>query len=171
MLRKLRVAPIPCYGSEMGIEGPDHNTDVRFREEQRVRQLWIWLLTLPLSIGLIGIFVWTMVEQLGRGRPVGSQPMSDVMLVIMGPLFILLGVGLLWLTVVACLVTEVRDDGIYIRFYPFHRDFQGYLWEDIESFEARTYKPVMEYGGWGIRIIVRQTLGGACAQNSANKPA
>ena len=113
--------------------------------------MWIWLLTLPLCVGLIGFFVWAIVEQLVWGRPVGNQPMSDLMLMILGPLFILLSVGLLWMMLVARLVTEVRDDGIYIRFYPFHRNFHGFLWEDIESFEARTYRPILEYGGWGIK--------------------
>jgi hypothetical protein len=125
---------------------------VRFREAQRFRQVWIWLLTLPLCVGGIGFFAWAMVEQLVRGRPVGNQPMPDLMLMIMGPLFILLMAGLLWMMWVSGLVTEVRDDGIYIRFYPFHRGFQGFLWEEIDSFEALTYRPIMEYGGWGIRF-------------------
>jgi hypothetical protein len=125
---------------------------VRFREEQRFRQMWIWLLILPLCLGGLGFFGWAMVEQLIRGRPVGSQPMSDLMLMIMGPLFILLLAGLLWMMWAARLVTEVRNDGIHIRFFPFHRGFHGFLWEEIESFEARTYRPVLEYGGWGIRL-------------------
>jgi hypothetical protein len=124
---------------------------IRFREEQRFRQVWIWLLTLPVCVGLIGFFCWAIVEQLVLGRPVGSQPMPNFMLLIIGPLFIMLAAGLLWMMVVACLVTEVRDDGIYIRFYPFHRVFHGFLWDEIESFEARTYRPVLDYGGWGIR--------------------
>jgi len=125
---------------------------VRFREEQRFRQRWIWLLILPLCVGLIGFFAWAMVEQLVRGRPVGNQPMSDLMLMIIGPLLMLLMAGLLWLMWAARLVTEVRDDGIYIRFYPFHRGFLGFLWEEIESFEACSYRPVLDHGGWGIRF-------------------
>ena len=101
---------------------------------------------------MIGFFAWAMVEQLVRGRPVGNQPMPDLMLLIVGPLFMLLMAGLLWLMAAARLVTEVRNDGIYIRFVPFHRDFHGFLWEEIESFEVRTYRPVLEYGGWGIRF-------------------
>ncbi len=125
---------------------------IRFREEQRFRQVWIWLLTLPLCVGGIGFFGWVMVEQLVRGRAVGNQPMPDLMLMIMGPLFILFLAGLLWLMWVARLLTEVRNDGIYIRFFPFHRSFHGFLWEEIDSFEACTYRPIMEYGGWGIRF-------------------
>ncbi len=136
----------------MGKVSPSLPQPIRFREEQRFRQIWIWLLIPPLCVGLIGFFAWTMVEQLVRGRPVGNQPTSDLALMIIGPLFILLMAGLLWLMWVARLVTEVRDDGIYIRFYPFHRGFHGFHWEEIESFEARTYRPVRDYGGWGIRF-------------------
>lgn len=125
---------------------------VRFREVQRFRQVWIWLVTLPLCVGIIGFFCWAMVEQLVRGRPVGGQPMPDLMLMIVGPLFILLMAGMIWLMWAARLVSEVRDDGIYIQFYPFHRDFHGFLWEEVDSFEARTYRPIIEYGGWGIRF-------------------
>ena len=98
-----------------------------------------------MSIGGGGFFAWAMVEQLVQGRPIGNQPMPDLMLMITGSLFILLMVGLLWLMWVICLVTEVRDDGIYIRFYPLHRGFRDFLWEEIESFETRTYKPILEY--------------------------
>lgn len=128
---------------------------VRFREEQRFRQAWIWALTLPVCVGVIGFFGWAMVEQLVRDRPVGNQPMPDLMLMIVGPLFILLMAGILWIMWVARLVTEVRDDGIYIRFFPFHRGFAGFLWKEIESFEALTYRPVRDYGGWGIRFSSR----------------
>lgn len=122
------------------------------REEQRFRQVWIWLLIVPLCVGSIGFFSWAMVEQLVRGRTVGNHPMPDLMLMITVPLITLLMAGLLWLMWVARLVTEVRDDGIYIRFYPFHRRFHGFRWHEIESFEVRTYRPVLEYGGWGIRF-------------------
>lgn len=114
--------------------------------------MWIWLLILPLCVGGIGFFAWAMVEQIVKGRPVGNQPLPDLMLMILGPLFILLMAGLLWLMWVARLVTEVRDDGIYIRFYPLHRGFHGFLWEEIGSFEACTYRPILGYGGWGIRL-------------------
>jgi hypothetical protein len=113
--------------------------------------VWIWALILPLCVGMGGFFAWAMVEQLVRGRPVGNQPMPDLMLMILGPLFILFSAGLLWLMWAARLVTEVRDDGIYIRFHPFQRGFRGFLWEEVESFEACTYRPILEYGGWGIR--------------------
>jgi len=52
------------------------------------------------------------------------------------------------------LITEVRKDGIHLRFFPFHRKFKSYYYSDIESYEAREYKPIREYGGWGIRFVI-----------------
>jgi hypothetical protein len=49
------------------------------------------------------------------------------------------------------LTTEVRNDGLYIRFFPFHLSFHRIAPEDIKEFEARTYRPLRDYGGWGIR--------------------
>ena len=49
------------------------------------------------------------------------------------------------------LATEVRNDGIYYRFFPFHRSFRKIAAEDIISYEIRNYSPIKEYGGWGIR--------------------
>jgi hypothetical protein len=46
--------------------------------------------------------------------------------------------------------TEVRDDGLYARFFPLTRQHR-FSWSDIRSCEARTYRPLLEYGGWGVR--------------------
>jgi len=49
------------------------------------------------------------------------------------------------------LTTEVRRDGIYIRFSPLHRSFRKIPLVDLMRHEVRTYSPIREYGGWGIR--------------------
>jgi hypothetical protein len=49
------------------------------------------------------------------------------------------------------LITEVRDDGLYIRFAPLHRSFRRVSWTAIDSVEATRYRPLREHGGWGIR--------------------
>jgi hypothetical protein len=49
------------------------------------------------------------------------------------------------------LETEVRTDGLYVRFYPLHIGFKKFTREELAEFYFRTYKPIREYGGWGIR--------------------
>ncbi len=52
----------------------------------------------------------------------------------------------------AKLQTIVRSDGLYVRFFPFHIKFKRFVFEDIGQYFAREYKPLMEYGGWGIKF-------------------
>ncbi len=49
------------------------------------------------------------------------------------------------------LETEVRRDGLYVRYYPFHIQFKKFGADDLSEYYARKYRPIWEYGGWGIR--------------------
>ena len=40
---------------------------------------------------------------------------------------------------------------MYVRFFPFHINFKKFAFEDISEYYAREYRPLLEYGGWGIR--------------------
>lgn len=48
--------------------------------------------------------------------------------------------------------TRIKADGIYVRFAPFHRKHQFYSWEQIHAAYVREYNPLLEYGGWGMRL-------------------
>lgn len=47
------------------------------------------------------------------------------------------------------LVTEIRDDVLSVRLTPLPERRIPVV--DITSAEPRTYRPILEYGGWGIR--------------------
>ena len=49
------------------------------------------------------------------------------------------------------MVTQIRTDGIYIRFSPFQPSFKKYYWDNIEELYIRKYDALKEYYGWGIR--------------------
>ncbi len=53
------------------------------------------------------------------------------------------------------LQTEVRPDGLYVRYFPFHIHFKRFGPEGLNEYYARQYKPILEYGGWGIRYSLR----------------
>jgi hypothetical protein len=125
------------------------NETKNFCEVQQFRQTWVWVLVLPISLFLIVLFGYGMVKQLIFGHPWGSKPMSDTALAIIGPLWVLFAVGLAYLFYSMKLVTEVRSDGLYIRFFPLTH--QRITFEDITRYEVRTYNPIREFGGWGIR--------------------
>jgi hypothetical protein len=115
-----------------------------YRETQHFRQLWLWALVLFISL----LSLYGLVQQIFLGIPFGSNPAPDTVLVIIAVIFGLMLPIFLYKT---NLTTEVRNDGLYIRFFPFHLSFHRIAPEDIKEFEARTYRPLRDYGGWGIR--------------------
>ena len=88
------------------------------------------------------------MQQVVFGKPFGNNPAPDIVLVIITIIF---GLGFPALFYMVNLTTEVHNDGLYFRFYPFHLSFQKIEPDDIKIFEVRTYSPIREYGGWGIR--------------------
>ena len=59
------------------------------------------------------------------------------------------------------LETEVRSDHLRVRLFPFHIRHREIAAEDLSECYARTYKPIREYGGWGIRYSFRKGIGRA----------
>jgi len=116
---------------------------------QGFRQWWLWLLLLATAVGTIGVFGYGIYVQVIQGTPWGENPMSDGGLIITAVATTLLTVGMAALLLSARLITEVRSDGLHIRFFPMRSKVIPY--ESIASYQARTYHPVREYGGWGIR--------------------
>ena len=52
---------------------------------------------------------------------------------------------------VARLETEVREGDIFVRFFPFHLKPKRLPTRGLSECATRTYAPLREYGGWGIR--------------------
>jgi hypothetical protein len=115
-----------------------------YRETQYFRQPWIWALVLCISL----ISIYGAVQQLILGKPFGSNPAPDTVMVIIA---VIIGLGLPAFMFMTNLKTEVLEDGLHIRFFPIHLSFHKIAIEDIKEFQARTYSPIKEYGGWGIR--------------------
>lgn len=121
------------------------NNEVYFHEVQRFGQWWVWLIVL----GIAAFQWWVCWEQLIMGRPFGDNPMPNGLLIAFCVVF---GIGLPWLFLAAKLVAEVRGDGVFLRFFPFHFGTIRIPLSDVVSFSAGKYSPLADYGGWGIRI-------------------
>ena len=121
------------------------NQQIHYKEVQRPNQIWIWAIVLG-----IAILMWIgFIRQVVMGIPFGSHPGSDMEVII---LWIIFGIAfpivmLGWLR----LITEVRDDGVYVRFVPFHLTPRVFLYKDITHYESLNYRPLRRFGGWGIR--------------------
>ncbi len=122
-----------------------------FREEQRFRSLWIWAVILPVAVGVPVHLIYGIFQQLVQNEPWGNKPLSDAALVATGLGFAAFGVVMIVLFLEMRLITEVRSNGLYIRFIPFHRRFFSIDLPEVVECRALTYRPILEYGGWGIR--------------------
>ncbi len=116
---------------------------ILFAEKQKFRQWWIWVIL----IGINGIFLTGLIIQLVYGTAFGDKPMSNVGLILSTGLMLL--IIIMFLTI--RLETIVKKDGIYVRFFPFQIALRFYSWENIQYCYIRTYQPIKEYGGYGIR--------------------
>lgn len=102
-----------------------------FEEHQYFRQPLLWCLLLGiLAILLIGASV--------------APPHQDGIWVVVG-----LCVAFDLLFYFMRLSVEVDTEAVHIRFFPFYRKVIPVT--EIVHWEARTYRPIVEYGGWGIR--------------------
>ena len=112
---------------------------ISFQEKQRFTQWWIWILIGGISlIPIVGIY-----QQIIKGEPFGSKPMPDLGLII----FLLLMIALVVFFRTMYLKTEIDEDAIRIKFFPFVT--KDYHWKDIATAEVVNYGFV---GGWGIRL-------------------
>ena len=106
-----------------------------FEEEQRFRQPWLW--TLLLGCSMIGVLV-AVIE----GWPI-SRPRDPIGAAIA----LVIGVGVPLLFYVLRLDTELSPTRLRVRFFPFVRE--EIPLSKIAPWEAHTYRPILEYGGWG----------------------
>ena len=123
---------------------PSDAEDLLYREVQHFRQLWLWILILIISF----VAIWSLIQQLFLDTPFGNNPAPDALLII---IVIIFGFAFPVVFYKMNLTTEVRSDGIYYRFFPLHLSFHQIKLEDIVECEVRSYSPLKDYGGWGIR--------------------
>ncbi|NDJ75190.1 MAG: hypothetical protein GYB65_02935, partial [Chloroflexi bacterium] len=114
-----------------------------YREVQRLRQWWIYAIVFAPTVPLW----WAVYDQVIQGNPFGDNPAPDWFVVLFWLIFgIVLPVGVFFVS----LVVETRDDYVLVRYVPFFQRKLAY--RDIVSAEAITFKPLQNYGGWGIRL-------------------
>jgi hypothetical protein len=113
-----------------------------FREVQRMDQWWLRLILL-VPVGLVW---WAFVKQIVLRQSVGTNPAPDVIMVVIHALF---GVAMPTLFLSMYMCVEVTPGRLHVRCFPFSR--RTIELGTVTSCEARTYSPISDYGGWGIR--------------------
>lgn len=112
-------------------------------EIQQLRQRWLLAAFISISLFLcIGLSV-----QLLSNQPLIQDPdLQDSALI-----FVVFWLAT-WLLILSIkLVVKYNDNGIRFRYFPFILKEKTIFWSEIESLEICTYKPIKEFGGWGIR--------------------
>lgn len=120
------------------------DNDILFSEKQQFRQWWIWLLL----VGLNAPFAAGVIKQIGLGQPFSDDPMTNTQLICATITVALLTIFIFSIR----LETQIRPDGIYVQFYPFHFKYRYYSWSSLRKSYVRQYSPLGEYGGWGLRL-------------------
>jgi hypothetical protein len=120
-----------------------------FREEQRIGRPWLVWLMGGILVGVGVLFAAGLYQQLVRGEPWGDRPMSDAGLILTTLVAVGIQSGIFWMMLAMRLVTEVRADGLWLSYWPLRTRLIP--WRDIRAAEACTYRPLLDYGGWGIR--------------------
>jgi hypothetical protein len=120
------------------------NNEILFTERQKFTQWWLWLILL----GINSLFLFGLFKQVVSGQQFGDKPMSNSGLLIATSITIILTIFFVNFR----LDTIIRQDGIYVRFFPFHLKFKQYTWDTLTKSFVRQYSPITEYGGWGLRL-------------------
>jgi hypothetical protein len=105
-----------------------------FTETQRFTQWWLWLI-------IIGSWITMMYSIATVSPPSTSTFMISFVVGMLLPL-------LFWQMK---LTTRITEEGIYMCFFPFHFKEKFFAWDTLSASYVRTYSPLMEYGGWGIK--------------------
>lgn len=128
-----------------------HDSELVYAEVQRFNQWWIYALLAIVVIIEIVAMGNALVQQLVYDKPWGTKPMSDAELII-SAIFALIALSFAIGLILAChLDLRIYIDGIYFRYFPFHWAYRKVIWNELDSIICKTYKPLIEYGGWGIR--------------------
>ena len=120
---------------------------VLFKEEQQFRQWWWIVMILGVTIPAMVMNIYAIYQQMVRGIQVGDSPVPNVMLIV-GLVFLCVA---LWSYFSLKLEVWIDQDGIHYRFFPLIPKNKLISKAEIERFEIRKYKPIIDYGGWGVR--------------------
>ena len=112
-----------------------------FHEEQRFDWFWSVAVMIPAVIVAYGLY-----RQIWLGRPIGPS-------MVIWSAFVVTVVVAVWIWQMK-LLTDVRDDGLSIRFVRLWPD-RTIPWSQIRKAEVFTYRPIKDYGGWGVRWAAR----------------
>ena len=110
-----------------------------FKEEQRFTQIWLILLLTFSAIVPIAITVKGYLDINS------TMTTNELLLTIIG---IIVSISLIFFFKLS---TRIDEKGIHYQFFPIHFSMKLIPWNEISKAGTRTYLPISEFGGWGLR--------------------
>ena len=112
---------------------------IYFKELQKNNLSWKWLFFISLYV----LMFWALVEQFSEEIDISavSSIIFSLCLIVFFNIVI----------VIMKLHTEIDEAKIKYRYKPFHIKPRIIYWSDISEFYIRDYKPIREYGGYGLQ--------------------
>jgi hypothetical protein len=127
------------------------NENVLHWEVQYIRQKFILILVLITAFIPVLVFVIGIIIQIGFNIPFGDDHISDTTLILSGMFSIIIASLIIILFKFSNMTIEVRRNGFFYKYFPFHLSVKSILPQDIKSFYIRKFSALGEFGGWGIR--------------------
>ena len=90
---------------------------------------------------------------MAAGGGAGWSELAPVAAAFGGVFLLILAIHLLF----TCLDVEVHDDHVLVAFGPIRLVRKGIPFADIEAVRGLTYRPILEFGGWGVRWRGKRT--------------
>jgi hypothetical protein len=125
---------------------------ILFKETHGLMGSGKWYFMIIISFGICGMFLWGMYLQLVLGQPWGDQPMSDSGLILTSCLTLVVMAGIIYFITLNRITLVIDEGEISVTFRPYFHEPKVYRKDQIQKAYIRKYKPIFEYGGWGIRI-------------------
>jgi hypothetical protein len=110
-----------------------------FKEEQRFTQTWLILI---LAISIIVPVSVIIKKYLEENTTITTKELAVTLVVILVTTSILF---------IFNLTTKIDEIGIHYQFFPFHFSLKTIYWKELSNAYVRTYSPITEYGGWGLK--------------------
>lgn len=127
------------------------NEKIEFYEIQKFKQKPLIVVVVISAIFPLLFFVYGYYLQSVKHISFGDKPLSNQGLLISIVISLIFCISILLLFFSSKLETYITKSGIHVRLFPFMK-FKTYSFDNIKRFKIREYSPILDYGGWGIRI-------------------
>jgi uncharacterized protein with PQ loop repeat len=116
----------------------------QFKSVQKCKQPFMWIIVIG-----IALFLWYSVyQQIILGNPIGNNPAPNLVLIV---IWLVIGIGFPLVLYSMKLIIKIDSENFSFRLFPLHFRMHSYRLANIETMEVVTYRPILDFGGWGIR--------------------